>query len=77
MTKAEKRKFIKNFMGSVQKELLEKVDRAVPAEWDGHELRVWIAETFTWEAAGTRGQNGLMSGTRYRDYKNEVIVRNL
>jgi hypothetical protein len=70
LSKEEKKQFIQEFIGRVQESLLSKLDR-VPEEWDGYELREWIADTFDFE------RQGMMSAKRRKDYKNEVIVRNL
>lgn len=65
-TKAE---FITNFMNQMRDYFLENVGKT-PDEWDGIELRQWIAEKM-------QGETYQMSRKRKRDYNNEVIVRNL
>lgn len=44
-TRAGKRRFIRTLCNSVRDELIAKVER-MPADWDGHELRELIADTF-------------------------------
>jgi hypothetical protein len=72
LTKEEKEQLLKDFIGNVQKSLLEKMDR-VPEEWDGHELREWIGETFYSE----RTQAMARDRARLKSYKNDVLVNNL
>jgi hypothetical protein len=55
MTRAEQKRFIRELIGSVQKTLLDNVSK-VPAEWDGHEIRQWIADKFQ-ESSYTLKQN--------------------
>lgn len=72
LTKQEKEQFVKDLMGHVQASLLRKLDK-VPEEWDGMELRMWIADTFDWERTGSM----VMEKKRLKNYKNEVLVNNL
>lgn len=44
----------------------------MPGEWNGHELRQLLADAFA-QAVDKR----VMGGKRMKDYKNEVLVRNL
>jgi hypothetical protein len=72
LTRDEKEQFIKDLMGNVQSMILNKLDR-VPEEWDGYELREWIADAFDWERLDrTKNIN-----KRLKEYKNEVIVKDL
>jgi hypothetical protein len=71
MTKAEKKRFIRELCGNVAKEAQEKVSR-MPESWDGIELRQYLADKFA-DAV----MKGTMSPTRRRAYNNEVIVSNL
>ena len=71
MTRQEQRKFVKEVIDSVSKDIVEKLPK-VPEEWDGRELRQFVADNFalaTWALKEDK--------TRYRDYKNEVVVRDL
>ena len=56
---------------NVRKDLLANVYKT-PQEWDGIELRQWIADRFQ----GSVFHN-ILSGKRKRDYKNAVLVNNL
>ncbi len=73
MTKAEKRRFIRELFTSIQKTVLEKVEK-MPEEWDGLELRELAASHFDRSCSLRYDQ---WHRVRLRDYKNEVIVRNL
>lgn len=70
LTKQEKEKFIKNLIGHVQASLLKKIDK-VPEEWDGLELRLWIADTFEWERTGSM----VIDKRRLKNYENEVLTK--
>lgn len=72
MTTKEKRAFIKGLMRSVQVDILAKVP-LMPAGWDGHELREYIADQFERERTRLMKE----SRGRKRDYQNEVITTNL
>lgn len=48
MTKKEKRVFVRNYLASFRKQLLAEVER-MPEDWDGFELRQYIAELFAFE----------------------------
>lgn len=41
-TRVGKRKFLRDLLGNIAKDLIAQVDR-MPSEWDGHELRELIA----------------------------------
>lgn len=70
MTKAEKKRFIRELTAAVRDNLLKKVDD-MPDEWDGHELRLLLAAKFEREARFD------MPRRRKKDFDNEVLVRNL
>jgi hypothetical protein len=71
LTKQEKEQFIKDFIGRVQESMLERLDD-LPEEWDGHELRTWIAEAFNWQRS-----RAMEDKSRLKKYKNDVLVNNL
>ena len=75
MDKIAKMEFVVDFMGSIQKEVLQNIaSDKIPADWDGHQLREYLADKFAWE------RTDLMKrphSRMRRRYKNEVIVRNL
>ena len=69
-TLKEKRKFVRDLIGSIKKDIIAILPK-VPKEWDGFELRRLIADNFERNAAFK------LEGKRGRDYKNECLVRNL
>lgn len=70
-TKAEKRKFIRDLTKSVTADLLQAVDK-MPEEWDGVEMRTYIADKFEYQQI-----RELMPLKRLRAYRNEIVIRNL
>ncbi|MCK4384693.1 MAG: hypothetical protein KAW52_00375 [candidate division Zixibacteria bacterium] len=64
----EKCRFINELINNVQMEVVERV-RDMPEDWDGRELRWYIAEKFN-EAIFDRDKRG----KRYQDYKNFIIT---
>jgi hypothetical protein len=69
LTAHEKQEFIKDLIGSVQDSILSSVMR-MPDDWDGHELRQFIANKFANETTG-------ISGKRLKEFRNECLIRNL
>lgn len=70
VAKEEKRIFIHELIETVKKTVLENVDK-MPEEWDGFELREYIAYKFK-EAAFYK-----MPTKRTKAYKNAILVNNL
>lgn len=70
-TREKKVEFITALMDYVRTGLLSSMDR-VPAEWDGHELRKWLADAFA-----SQVYKPAMKGKRLKAYNNAVIVNNL
>jgi hypothetical protein len=67
------KEIVRDVLDSVQQHITARIDLGhVPATWDGHELRQWLADRFARESQG-----GLMQGKRLRQYRNTVIVNNL
>lgn len=71
MNKDEQRAFVTELINNVKEDLLSNVKR-VPEDWDGHELRQWIADRFQAASYTLKEQR-----SRYRAYKNAVRVHNL
>jgi len=70
MTQQEKRRFINELMTTLKRDILAKVPD-MPEQWDGHELRRYIAD---------RAIDCCfipMQGKRAKEYKQAVITRNL
>ena len=76
MTKKDKRRFIRELIGSVKKTVLANVDK-MPEEWDGIELREYVADKFTESRSTISGLGRSYMKRRAKDYRNEVLVRNL
>lgn len=72
MTQEEKRKFVLDLCQHIVQDTLAVLSRC-PEEWDGHELRELILAKARNVTVGNCG----IRGARLRDYKNEVLVRNL
>jgi len=72
MTAADKKRFVRELFSSVQRTVLENVAK-MPEEWDGHELRQYIADKFD----GCISDFMHRGGARKRAYENEIVVRNL
>ena len=68
MNRKEQRTFITQLVNNVKKQMLQK---KLPAEWDGLELRWYIAEKFAGVVWGdwSKGQK--------RKYNNAMMVKNL
>ena len=72
MTKKDKKRFIRELTRSVTKTVLAKVNK-MPEEWDGHELRQFLADYYQDSTSLMRKDYR----SRYRAYKNERLVNNL
>ena len=64
MNLREKRAFVRSLANSVRDAILARAD-AMPDEWDGHELRQFLADEFEREKSPR-----VMSGRRLRAYRN-------
>lgn len=69
MTKTEKRRFIRDMYRNNLRAMLAKVD-AMPAEWDGHELRAFIADDTNEQTAGSSLIRREPRSSRARAYRN-------
>jgi hypothetical protein len=82
MTREQQAEFVSEIIDSVKADLLAKVGNT-PEEWDGHQLRAWIAERFAQNVIGYfRAELKLKAAydsTRktLREYQNDVLVNNL
>ena len=73
MTKEEQMVFVAQLADNVVLEIAKHIDDgAIPEQWDGIELRQYMADKFA-ECVIP----GTMSPKRRREYKNTVIVNNL
>ena len=71
MTRKEQRTFVRELVRDVESDLLNKLSR-VPEDWDGIELRWWVAEIYSRIVVSDTGLK-----QRRSEYKNSVIVNNL
>lgn len=69
---AFKKKFIKELCDNIRDETIGKIP-LMPPEWDGHELRVYLAEQFV-SAAGMSTLNSPQGRTRKADYDNAIGI---
>ena len=78
MTRNEKKKFIRDLAKTTIKTALANVSR-MPDEWDGHELRAYLAEKFADNVitVGRTGHYGKTYRARTKAYNNDVLTRNL
>lgn len=73
MTEVEKIQFVEDLISNVKEKVLSKIPNT-PDEWDGLELRWLIRDHFNtvvWGDALDKRKS------RYRQYQNETIVKNL
>lgn len=78
MNKQEQIKLIKSFLNSMKKDLLDKVEK-LPENWDGWEIKHWIAEKFDSEDLLSRNKNQLSSVKKWkrRECENDILINNL
>lgn len=78
MNAKQKRQFVRALIRGTQKAILAKVSQ-MPPEWDGHELRAYIADQFEANkvTVGRRDAYGRAYRQRTAEYRNECITRNL
>ena len=73
MTEQERSTFTAELIDAVKSEILAKIPK-MPDEWDGHELRVYIAEQFMDAATMSRVSREPRARQRYN---RDVISNNL
>ena len=71
MTRAEQRKFLRALAGVTVSDMLAQI-KAIPAEWDGPELRCWLAERFESNASHSCIRRDPRS-KRARSYRNTML----
>ena len=71
MTRYEQFTFVTDLIDSVKENMLKDLSAKVPEQWDGIELRSWIACRFE------RAVIGQMSRSRMRAFNNDLTVLNL
>jgi hypothetical protein len=72
MSKTDQERIVRELLNGARTALLQKLPN-IPDGWDGHELRQWVADYFTWQTTA------LLRSDRRRlsDYKQMVLTRNL
>ncbi len=77
-TKAGKRQFIKQLSKNMERKFLDKLDH-VPDNWDGIEIRAWMATTWQAENPFPKGYTARSgyANNRARAFKNDLITRPL
>lgn len=72
MSQMDQIHFVNGLIASVKFNIIQAInDSSIPADWDGIELRRYIAYKFNNEIVGT------MSKARKAEYENTIIVNNL
>jgi hypothetical protein len=72
MNRSDKKQLILSVCDSLREDLVKKIEY-LPDEWDGHEIRKWIADYYTTNYV----IGSSLIGRRLKDYKNDIIVKNL
>lgn len=76
MNKRQKKRFVKELIRNVAREVLAKVEH-MPDEWDGHELRKYIADRFEDANCGLLRHGTGSNRHRIRDYTTAITVHDL
>lgn len=77
MERHKQRNLVDQLIFNIAGEVRGRIDMGdVPEDWDGHELRQWLANKFNDSARMSDCMRDKRSKRR-RDFDNEVIVRNL
>ena len=72
MKRNEQRKFVRD----LSKRITDFTILSIPEEWDGHELRAYMAELFN-RAADISVIRTASRNQRARDYRNTLATKNL
>lgn len=78
MTKQEQTKLIESFFNSMKKDLLNKIEK-LPENWDGWEIKHWIAKKFDSEDLLSRNKKQLSSVQKWkhRECETDILINNL
>jgi hypothetical protein len=74
MTGPARKRFIRELIRNVQKTLIDNSSK-MPEGWNGIEIRQYVADKFAEQTINNRDDADMRR--RFKDYRNEVIVRNL
>lgn len=76
MNRKDKKAFIRDLCNSVRDLALSRV-KDMPEDWDGHELRALLADSFAVANLGLCAEGPRGDRARRRAFKNECLIRNL
>jgi len=77
MSPQQQKEYLREYLESFVHTMSRKIDEGkVPACWDGHELRVWLAEKVKADASVSAIRRHPHSA-RARDFRNDLLVNNL
>jgi hypothetical protein len=77
ITKARQKLFVKELTENICRDVMQLIDAGdVPENWDGHELRCWLADRFEGAAAMSLIRRE-SHRARAKSFKNHCIVHNL
>lgn len=77
MTKAQQKQFVKGMSKTIADDIIRAITSGnIPATWDGHELRMLLAERHAQSGRMTLIQNE-PSSRRAREYRNVCTIHNL
>ena len=77
MTREQHKTFVYELINSVKADIIEAIDqKKLPDEWDGHELRRYIADRFDQCVFGSTAMRDKRS-RRYKNYQKTVLTRGL
>lgn len=75
MTQEQQKQFIDGLTAAVVEDLKQKVDQGkIPDNWDGHELRVLIAQKFDYEITNSMRDK---RNPRRKECENTILVNNI
>lgn len=72
MTRTQQQKFVRELSRNITARIIANL-KAVPSEWDGHELRCWLAEEFA-DAATMSAIRKEPRSRRARDYRSRMLI---
>lgn len=78
MTPQEQEELVRECCNRIRDECISRIRQGgVPTDWNGIELRWWLADKFEFNTFGRGKGADSHYRNRYRRYKNEERVRNL
>ena len=78
MDREEQKELVSALCNDVRDEIQFKITIGkIPENWDGIELRELVADKFAQDTYFGKRWSNTKRGTRYKDYKNTVLINNL